>query len=203
MKEIKFHFISWRELHDLCFALFKKIKEQNLRFDRIVCISRGGLVVSRIFSDFLELPISNFTIVSYVSVGEIGKPRVMEALAADIKDEKILLIDEIVDHGATLKKAVNYLEKKEPQKIITLAPVIKPWAKLKPDYWQMETDKWIIFPYEIKETINDIVRIWKKKGMKKEEMKKRFVKIGLRKEQVEFFLKKDKIRNNSVLDKIS
>ena len=83
MGKIEFHFISWKKLHDLCFELLKKIKKEKLEFDRVVCISRGGLVVSRIFSDFLDLPISNFTIVSYVSVGKIGKPKVMEALAAE------------------------------------------------------------------------------------------------------------------------
>lgn len=195
---MKFHYISWQKLHDLCFQLVKKIKNEKLKFDRIVCISRGGLVVARIFSDFLDLPISNFTIVSYVSVGKIGKPKVMESLAADIRNEKILLIDEIVDHGTTLKKAISYLEKKEPQKIVTLATVIKPWTKLKPDFWQMETDKWIIFPYEIKETIDDVVKMQPQKTQNRakhaKSVKEKLVGIGLSKEHIEYFLNKDKIR---------
>ena len=193
MDKIQFHFISWEKLHKLCFSLAKKILDKKLQFGRIVCISRGGLIVARIFSDFLDLPISNFTIVSYVNVGKTGKPRVMEALAADIRNEKILLIDEIVDHGTTLKKALSYLERKEPENITTLVPVIKPWTKIKPDFWGLETDKWIIFPYEIKETIDDVVKIWDKEKINKENMKKRFIKLGLPKEQVEYFLKKDKI----------
>jgi hypoxanthine phosphoribosyltransferase len=194
MSKIQFHYISWQELHHLCFELLKKVKKEKLEFDRIVCISRGGLVVARIFSDFLDLPISNFTIVSYASVGKIGKPKVMEALAANIKKERVLLIDEIIDSGMTLKKAISYLEKKEPQKIITLVPVIKPWTKLKPDFWQIETKEWVVFGYEVRETIDDVVKIWKKDGRKREEIKKGLIKIDLPKEQVEYFFNKDKIK---------
>lgn len=192
-KDLKFFPVSWQELHNTCFELAKKIIDKNLKFDRIVCISRGGLIISRIFSDFLDLPISNFTIVSYVSLGKTGKPRVVEKLAVDIKNEKILLIDEIVDNGTTLKKAISYLQKFKPQTITTLAPVIKPWSNPKPDFWQIKTDKWAVFPYEIKETIRDVIKIWKKQGIKKTELKKRLVKLGLPKKQIEYFLKQDKI----------
>lgn len=192
----KFQYISWLKLHELCFGLLKRIKEKNIEFDRIVCVSRGGLVVARIFSDFLNLPISNFTIVSYVSVGKTGTPKIIEALAADIKNEKILLIDEIVDHGTTLKKALSYLGKFKPKSITSLVPVIKPWTKLKPDFWALETDKWVVFAYEVRETINDLVKIWRKEDVEEKEMKERLVKIGLPGEQVEYFLKNSKINEN-------
>ncbi|MFC1711096.1 phosphoribosyltransferase [Patescibacteria group bacterium] len=189
MTKLKFLFISWQELHNLCFKLALKIEKENLRFDRIVCISRGGLIVARIFSDFLDLPISNFTIVSYVSVGNIGKPKIVEKLSIDIRNEKILLIDEIVDSGITFKKANVYLKELSPKSITTLAPVIKPWSKPKPDIWTLKTGKWVIFSYEIKETIKDLIKIWQKNKLTHEQMKKEFFKIGLPKKQVEYFLK--------------
>lgn len=189
MSEIKFYFITWRELHKACFKLAKKVLDGKLQFDRIVCISRGGLIVSRIFSDFLDLPISNFTIVSYVSVGKTGKPKIVEKLAVDIKNENILLVDEIVDNGTTLKKAVSYLKAFSPKKIITLVPYIKPWSSPKPDFWQVKTNKWIIFPYEVKETINDLVNLFQKQGKKEKEIRKKILKLGFNKNQVEYFLK--------------
>jgi hypoxanthine phosphoribosyltransferase len=193
MSKLDFQYLSWQGLHDLCFELFKKIEKKKLKFDRIVCISRGGLVVARIFSDFLDLPISNFTIVSYVRVGKTGKPRIAEKLGVDIKGEKILLVDEIVDHGTTLKKAIAYLKKLGPKKIVSLAPVLKPWTKIKPDFYVLETKKWIIFPYEIKETIEDVKKMGKEKRARREAPGQKFLKIGLPRKQVEYFLKGDRI----------
>ena len=188
MSEIKFYFITWKDLHRACFRLAKKILDEKLEFDRVVCISRGGLIVARIFSDFLNLPISNFTIVSYVSVGKTGKPKIVEKLAVDIRNEKILLVDEIVDNGTTLKKAVSYLKTFSPKKITTLAPYIKPWSNLKPDFWQVKTDKWVIFPYEVKETINDLVEIFQKQGKGEKEIRKTVLKLGFDKNQLKYFL---------------
>lgn len=189
MKEIKFYYISWKKLHNICFKLAKRILNIKLNFDRIICISRGGLVISRIFSDFLDLPISNFTIVSYVSVGVTGKPRIAEKLAVNIKNERILLIDEIVDNGTTLKKALVYLKKFSPKKIVTLVPVIKPWSQPKPDYWQIKTSKWVVFPYETKETVDDLIKIWKKEKLNTKTLKKKLLNIGLSKKQIEYFFK--------------
>jgi len=185
MPKLKFQYISWKELENICFELAKRV--MNKDFDRIVCISRGGAVVARIFSDFLNLSISNFVISSYVKVGKSSHPQVTEKLTIDIKDEKILLIDEIVDTGKTLKKALNYLKKKSPKSIYTVVPFIKPYTIIKPDLWKTETTNWIIFPYEIRETIEDVSKIWKNQRVSKKQMMQKFIRIGLAKKQVEYF----------------
>jgi len=188
ISEIKFYFISWKDLHETCFKLARKILEGKLQFDRLVCISRGGLIIARILSDFLDLPISNFTIVSYVSLGKTGEPKIVEKLSADIRNENILLVDEIADHGTTLKKAISYLKSFSPKKITTLAPFIKPWSSPKPDFWQIKTDKWVVFPYEVRETINDLIAIFQKQGRKEKEIRKKILRLGFGKKQIDYFL---------------
>lgn len=189
---MQFAYLSWQKLHQLCFKLLKKLEKRKLKFDRIVCISRGGLVIARIFSDFLKLPISNFTIVSYVSVGKTGIPKIAEPLAVKIKGEKILLVDEIVDHGTTLKKAISYLKRKKPKSIVSLAPIIKPWTIIKPDYYVYQSKKWLIFPYEIRETISDLKKIWARKGIKKSAIEKKLLVLHLPNSQVKYFIKEEK-----------
>jgi len=174
----QFEFVSWEKLHQACFKLAKKISHKKLQFDRIVCISRGGLVVARIFSDLLELPISNFTIVAYVTIGKTKTPKIVERLAVSIKNERILLVDEIVDHSSTLKKAITYLKTFSPKKITTVVPYIKSWSFPQPAFWQVKTDKWVIFPYEVRETIEQLVEIWQKKGLSKQEIEKNLIKLG-------------------------
>ena len=185
-----FLYISWDELQDQCFKLVKKIDKQNLKFDRIVCISRGGLIIARILSDFLKLPISNFTIVSYVSVGKTGKPKIAEKLAVSIKNERILLVDEIVDHGTTLKAALKYLKTQKPKSITTFIPVIKPWSKIKPDFWQLKTKAWVVYAYELRETIDDLKKIYKKEGKSEKDLQKTLSKLKFNPQQLKYFLSK-------------
>lgn len=190
MTEIKFLPVSWKQLNTICFKLAKKILDKNLQFDRIVCISRGGLVIARLFSDFLKLPISTFTIVSYTKVGKAGKPKIVEPLKVDLKNEKILLVDEIVDKGTTLKKAISYLKDFSPDKIMTAIPFIKFWSSPLPDFWQVKTNKWVIFPYETREIIEELIPLWEKDHLSLKEIKNRLIKLGFEKNEIDYFLKR-------------
>ena len=187
---IKFRYVSWEELQDTCFKLSKKLDAEKIRFDRIVCISRGGLVVARIFSDYLNLPVSNFTIVSYAHIGRANTPRVVEEFGVDITGETILLVDEIVDRGDTLACGVEYVETKKVKKIITLSPFVKPHAKPKPDYYTVSTTDWVVFPYEVRETVEELTSMYTKKGYSKQKIQKLIYKIPLPKDQVKILLSK-------------
>jgi len=184
----KFHKISWEKFHHYCFCLAKTIIKAGEDIDQIVVISRGGLVIGRILSDFLSLPISLFTIQAYKEIGKQKKPQIIEKLNAKISGKKILLVDEIVDTGNTLFLALSYLKKFKPQKIKTAALFFKERAKVTPDFFLFKTTAWVIFPYEVKETVNDLCQIWGKQGISRKEIKSRLLKIGLPKKQVEYFL---------------
>jgi hypoxanthine phosphoribosyltransferase len=43
-----------------------------------------------------------------------GNVRILQDLSMDIKDKKVLLVDDILDTGYTLKKVVEFLREKEP-----------------------------------------------------------------------------------------
>lgn len=188
LSKLKFLSVSWPQLHQVCFTLAQKIIKRKLSFDRIVCISRGGLLASRLFSDLLELPISNFTMVSYPVIGQAKKPKIVEKLAVSIKGESILLIDEIIDSGGSLELAVSYLEKLAPKKITTLIPYIKPSSKITPDFWQVKTSAWVVFPYEVRETVNDLKKLAKKEDMPQKKLLELLAGLKLEKKQVEYFL---------------
>lgn len=187
---MKFLYISWKKIQDHCFQFSKQIIKDKIKFDRIICISRGGLVISRILSDFLKLPISNFTVVSYASVGKSGQPKIVEKLSVDIKGESILLVDEITDRGTTLKAADSYLKPLKPKKITTFTPIIKPWSNPLPDYWQIKTDKWVVFSYDVRETIDDLKKLYKEQGKSKLDLKESIKKLNFNQEQAEYFLSK-------------
>lgn len=163
------HFISWENFHSSSFALAKKIKNSGEKFDTIVAISRGGLVLARILSDFLDLPIFNIAIESYTDINKAKEPRVSQDIgSAEIKNKKILLVDEICDSGKTFERAVSYLNsvgaafrrpqgaETAPLQIKSACLVLKSHSSFHPDFHKEIIDKWVVFPYEVRETIESL-----------------------------------------------
>ncbi len=162
---MKFHFISWEKQHRMCFELTEKIskdtdKPEGLSLQKIVAISRGGLVVARILSDFLKLPIYNIAIESYEDVGKSKTPVITQDLgSADIAGKNILLVDEICDTGKTFECAVEYLIgifRGKSLRMKTACLVLKSHSSFIPDYFCEKIDKWVIFPYEVRETVEQL-----------------------------------------------
>jgi hypoxanthine phosphoribosyltransferase len=186
MSNISFLPLSWDQFHQDVYDLAQKVQQSKVKFDRLAAISRGGLVTARMLSDFLDLPISTFTMVAYKTIGQLSQPKIVEDISVDIKGETVLLVDEIVDSGSSFEVGVEYLAGFAPEKVMTLAPYIKPIARFKPDFWQMQTDKWVIFPYEVRETIKDVTKLLQKEGKSEAEIHQQLHEFGFKEEWVLF-----------------
>lgn len=60
-------------------------------------------------------------------------------------EEPVLIIDDIVDSGETIRAVRRKTGKAKSDLAVMFR---KPWSKIKPDYCLQETDKWIVFPWE-------------------------------------------------------
>jgi len=170
---MKFYKVSWEELEKDCYLLNKKLKKY--KFDRILCISRGGLVWSRMFSDLLKLPISHLTVESYQDLKQQKETKITET-PAKLKNESLLVIDEISDTGATYKVVMDYLRSLKITNFKTLAPIVRTYTKPLPDFYIKVIDDWIIYPYERQETYEAFLKIFKTK----KEAKTMLVKNGFK-----------------------
>jgi len=111
---MKFYKLSWQELQADCYKLAKKLKKQ--KFDRILCISRGGLVWARMFSDLLNLPVSHLTVVSYQDLKQQKETKITE-VPATLENQNMLVVDEIADTGVSLKGISDaVIDKYQPNK---------------------------------------------------------------------------------------
>lgn len=142
--------LSWQDLEKDCIDLAKKIKD--IKIDEIISISRGGMVVSRILSDLLDLPISHIAIESYADLQQIKEPVVTQVSPREFKGETILLVDELSDSGKTFERGLSYLQELPITKVYTAAPYYKSHTTHTPDFSVRKIDGWIIFPYELQET---------------------------------------------------
>ena len=62
MKDI---YITWEDYHKKIEQLAKKIHDDNLKFNQIICIAKGGLRVGDIFSRLFNVPLAILSVESY------------------------------------------------------------------------------------------------------------------------------------------
>ena len=186
---MEFLSLSWRQLHTLTFRLSKKIIFSPTKPDLIVAIARGGLSIAHILSDFLKLPVASFTVSSYKDMKQDKMSNIDYHVGGSLQNKHILLVDDNADTGKTFLRGIEHLKEMGAMSIQTASPLIKPWTKYMPDYYVKKTDKWIVFPYEVRETTEQLVTRLKKKDIKGEDIKKQLRGLKIGKKYIDEFLK--------------
>ncbi len=158
---MKFVAPTWESIFSKSVTLAEKLNERSPKgFDCIVGVSRGGLVLTRIMSDLLEIQDVMITKSEYYSdLGERRKkPVITQKIQGNIFHKKVLLLDDVADTGQSLVEIERYLESKRPKELIVATLYIKPWSKVIPDYYVNKTDAGIIFPWERFEAVKSLTR---------------------------------------------
>lgn len=182
---------SWEDMGGWCFDLAKTVITHGDQFDRIVALARGGLTMSRALADYLAISKISVTHIRFYSDIKTTQkqPVIIQSLPVTVEGERILLFDDIVDTGETLPIAKNYLLMCGAASVKTATLLSKPWTKFKPDYTSETTDAWVIFPHEVREMIELLYKKWHN-TCSETEIQTRLFTLGLDKEQVLFFLKR-------------
>ncbi|MCC6003149.1 MAG: phosphoribosyltransferase [Thermofilum sp.] len=157
MEKNDFIYITWEQLYRDAVELSRKILQSNYCPDFLIAIARGGWVIGRILSDLLGIrDVLAVTVKFYEGVKTpSGKPILLQELNADLSSKKLLLVDDIVDTGETLKETLKHVNARKPLDVKTATLYVKSWSPLKPDFYVREYSKWVVFPYELKETFRN------------------------------------------------
>lgn len=180
---------SWTSLGEDVLTLAQDILESGEKYDRLVALAKGGLTFSRSLVDYLNVPeVSSFQIEFYAGIGQTAKtPVITQSLPVSVRNERILIFDDIVDTGETLKLATQYLKIHGASDVSTAVLVKKPWASFEVDFYARETEAWFIFPNEVRETIELLSDMWTKKGDSPEKIQEQLHKIGFSSSEVALF----------------
>lgn len=148
---MKFIRPGWKKIEKMCRALAKKCA--MFKPDWIVGISRGGLVPTRLLSDYLDIPnVSIIRIEFYKTIGQTRDfPTVSQPLQVDVKGKKVLIVDDVADTGRSLAVAKEHIKRAGACEVKIAALHYKPKSAMKPDFYIKTTNAWIIYPWEIEE----------------------------------------------------
>ncbi len=186
----KFEVPAWNRIYSMLLMQAEKIRQSCFKPDVIVGVTRGGWVPARVLSDFLEVPdVVTVRVEFYVGVAETrNEPVLTQGVSASVTGKKALLVDDIADTGKSLPLAREHVLQQGATEVRIATLYRKPWSAITPDYYEIETSCWVVFPWEIKETIRKIVEKYGEKNAVDVETAK-LVKAGLPKQLAERFLK--------------
>lgn len=159
-------YIKAQDLLDDSFRLGLKVLDSGFKPDFIVGIWRGGtpvgIAVQELFehygisSDHIAIRTS-----SYESIEQRGKSIRVHGLNYIVKNadaaQCLLIVDDVYDTGLSIKAVIDTLKRlsrsKAPHDIRVATVFFKPGnnrTDRRPDYYIHETDKWLVFPHELK-----------------------------------------------------
>src|ERR1700733_10300127 len=142
--------VSWDQFHRDARALAWRLASAG-PFNAIVAITRGGLVPAAIVARELEVRvIETVSIASYHDYKTQGSLKVLKTIAPDVSNlndgAKILIVDDLVDTGATAKVVREMLPRAH-----FAAVYAKPLGRPLVDTFitEVSQDTWIYFPWDM------------------------------------------------------
>ena len=149
--------ISWDDYHRSIESLAKQVHESAWTFDHVLCLARGGLRPGDVFSRLFNVPLSILSVSSYregdgTQRGELFISYSMTSMTDNLTG-RLLLIDDLVDSGVTLRRVSEWLLNRYPEVCEIRSAVI--WHKensiVRPDYFAHYVlgNPWIHQPFEL------------------------------------------------------
>lgn len=183
MENLKYALPNWQEIHDIAKDTSDKIKKSGFYPDIIVAISRGGLVPGRLFGDFLHIK----DIISLkadhwgITATKDGEARISYGLSTDLTGKRVLLVDDITDTGKSMELARSHVNEFNPKELKTATLYHIKESKYIPDFYSEEIDwVWVIFPWNYREDMVNIIKKIKEREEKSlEDLKKYLEKLDI------------------------
>jgi len=171
-------------------SLAERIRREGFQPDVIVGVSRGGWPPARVMSDLLENPeLANVRVEFYTGVAETkSKPVITQPLSVPVKGRRVLIMDDVADTGKSLLLVRDHVKENGAAEIKLATIYYKPWSVITPDYYIKETRAWIVFPWERKETVRNMVKRCRMRGTSLEEVKQRLIEGGFDRRLLERFI---------------
>ncbi|AQS52295.1 nicotinate phosphoribosyltransferase [Paenalcaligenes hominis] len=165
--------VSWDQYNELIEKLALQVHESGWKFDKIVCLARGGMRVGDVISRIYDVPLGILATSSYREAAgtEQGSLDIAQfiTITRGTLDGNVLLIDDMVDTGMTFKRVRDHLRTQFPA-ITELRTGVLWWkghSTVTPDYYveQLPTNPWIHQPFEDYDTIRpQQLEAWIRKG---------------------------------------
>ncbi len=158
-------YISAQRLLEESFLLGARILESGFRPTMIMAIWRGGTPVGMavqellyyfgVDSDHIAIRTSSYRGIDQQDavVKVLGLDYIVDKIC---HDDRLLIVDDVFDSGKSIAAVMEELKRKTRANMPEDVRIAVPWFKparnrtnMTPDYWNHETDEWLVFPHEV------------------------------------------------------
>jgi hypoxanthine phosphoribosyltransferase len=156
-------YVSWSEYHYKIEQLAAHIYHSGWEFNQIVCLARGGLRVGDILSRIYNQPLAILATSSYSGPGKQERGHLTFSrymtMTTETLGSRILLVDDLVDSGITLKETLPWLHENINSPIDEIRTAViwyKACSVIAPNYYvdYLPDNPWIHQPFEHYEKIS-------------------------------------------------
>lgn len=141
--------LSWEMFGELCRALALRVA-RDYDPEVVVGIARAGVIPGAIIASILRLDFYSMVISRREGGEQVReRPAVLSAAPVQAQGRKVLLVDEIATSGETLRMALAAVRDVGPSEVRTATSFARTQG-YKADYFALETDATIIFPWDRK-----------------------------------------------------
>lgn len=156
---VEFEAPSWDEIYEMLLVLAEMIRRNGFSPNVIVGVSRGGWPPARVMSDLLgNVELANVRVEFYRGIAETeSRPIITQPLSMPVEGKRVLIMDDVADTGRSLELVRDHVSEHKAGEVKVATIYYKPWSIIKPDYYIRVTKRWIIFPWERKETVRNLI----------------------------------------------
>lgn len=158
---MKCQLVKQDEVYELSYRLSMKMMDAGYEPDLVVAIARGGFPVARYICDFLDLSELASTRIKHYTAGsrQEEKADLKNPLNAEVKNRKVLIIDDVNDTGNTLKVAVGYIQNLQAENIKVGVLHEKQNTVFKADFVaeSIREWRWITYPWAMVEDVKEFL----------------------------------------------
>jgi len=182
--------LSWEDVQRLSERLAEKIRGNGFRPEIVVAMGRGGFIPARILCDRLDVKeLASVGVEYYSDIGEREEePRILHPLNADVKHKSILLVDDVSDTGRSLQLALDHVLERGAKGVRVATLHCKPWSAFQPNFYAERTEDWVVYPWEVLESVRSFLRKLRGEGLSSSEVRERLLTLGFKEKDVETLL---------------
>jgi hypoxanthine phosphoribosyltransferase len=139
--------LSWEVFGELCRALAVNVS-RTYEPDLVIGIAKAGVIPGAVIASILRSDFFSLKITRRSGLEQVHEqPQLLTSAPTQARGRRVLIVDEICTTGETLRMALAAVRAVGPAEVRTATSFVKV-GHYKPDYFAVETDATVIFPWD-------------------------------------------------------
>jgi len=160
--EMRCRIVTWDEIYRWCKNLVAKIEKSGYRPDTLIALARSGFVPGRIISDLLGITnLLGLKVEHWLDT--TGQHRdeatIPYKVPFKLRGRKVLVVDDIVDTGKSMKVSVEYIKRFNPEELKVAVLQYITSSEFIPDYYAVKVRgwAWFVYPWNLTEDLCNLM----------------------------------------------